>query len=54
MNYLSEEIANFSRRIQNHRNSLIKREISCGIFQDYGDSDTKSSQGGTQIAENRD
>lgn len=38
MAYLSPQIEVLATRTQLVEKSLIKRENSCGIFQDYGDS----------------
>ncbi len=35
MNYLSPQIAAFARKKNEEKTSLIKKENSCGIFQDY-------------------
>lgn len=39
MQYLSKEIEILAKRSQKAERSLIKRENSCGIFQDYGRQD---------------
>lgn len=39
MNYLSKEIEAGARRKPSMGGSLIKKEKSCGIFQDYGTGD---------------
>lgn len=36
MQYLSKEIEALAKKRQKAEKSLIKREGSCGIFQDYG------------------
>lgn len=36
MQYLSKEIEALAKRSQKAERYLIKRENSCGIFQDYG------------------
>lgn len=38
MTYLSPQIEVLAKRKQLKEKSLIKKEYSCGIFQDYGDS----------------
>ncbi len=37
MQYLSKEIEALAKRKTQTEKYLIKREYSCGIFQDYGD-----------------
>lgn len=37
MGYLSPQIEILAKKMNKDKKSLIKREISCGIFQDYGD-----------------
>ena len=39
MNYLSKDIEALARRKRSIDESLIKKETSCGIFQDYGTED---------------
>ncbi|MGF1557744.1 MAG: hypothetical protein ACFCUL_01530 [Flavobacteriaceae bacterium] len=52
MPYLSKEIEAYTKRKQNQfiekvgeNKSLVKPEISCGIFQDYGDSPKRITDG---------
>lgn len=37
MAYLSPEIEVLAKKKKKNEGSLIKKEFSCGIFQDYGD-----------------
>ena len=37
MQYLSKQIEAHAKRKKQAEKSLIKNQISCGIFQDYGD-----------------
>ncbi|WP_299537368.1 hypothetical protein [Ulvibacterium sp.] len=37
MGYLSPQIEILAKKKKQEKKSLIKKEISCGIFQDYGD-----------------
>ncbi|WP_166521602.1 hypothetical protein [Zobellia amurskyensis] len=37
MGYLSPQIEVLARKKKQEEKSLIKKEYSCGIFQDYGD-----------------
>ena len=43
MGYLSPQIEVLARKKKQEEKSLIKKEYSCGIFQDYGDLDEKES-----------
>ena len=43
MTYLSPEIERLAKRRMTEEKSLIKKEYSCGIFQDYGDSAEKTT-----------
>lgn len=43
MQYLSKEIEALAKRSQKAEKSLIKRENSCGIFQDYGKQDLQGN-----------
>lgn len=36
MGYLSPQIEVLAKRKKQEEKSLIKKELSCGIFQDYG------------------
>ncbi|NHF59893.1 hypothetical protein FK220_011115 [Flavobacteriaceae bacterium TP-CH-4] len=36
MGYLSPEIEDFAKKKKTRSDSLVKKERSCGIFQDYG------------------
>ncbi|MBU3024989.1 hypothetical protein Q4603_08820 [Zobellia galactanivorans] len=37
MGYLSPQIEVLAKKKKREEKSLVKREYSCGIFQDYGD-----------------
>jgi len=37
MGYLSPQIEVLAKRKKQEEKSLVKKEYSCGIFQDYGD-----------------
>lgn len=41
MSYLSPHIEVLAKRKKNEIQSLVKREHSCGIFQDYGENEVK-------------
>lgn len=43
MTYLSPQIEVLAKRKKLEEKSLIKKEKSCGIFQDYGDSVDKTN-----------
>lgn len=40
MGYLSPQIEAYAKKKKQEKNSLVKMEVSCGIFQDYGDMGT--------------
>ncbi|CAM3607902.1 hypothetical protein ZORO111903_13240 [Zobellia roscoffensis] len=41
MGYLSPQIEVLAKKRKQEEKSLIKKEYSCGIFQDYGDLNEK-------------
>ncbi|MCJ7465588.1 MAG: hypothetical protein MUO53_02725 [Maribacter sp.] len=41
MGYLSPQIEAWSKRNRHSNTTLIKKEVSCGIFQDYGKDETQ-------------
>ncbi|WP_430906833.1 hypothetical protein [Maribacter sp. 2-571] len=43
MGYLSPQIAAFAKKSKQKNLSLIKKQNSCGIFQDYEAADNKAS-----------
>jgi len=44
MGYLSPQIEILAKKKKKEEQSLIKKENSCGIFQDYGDLDNVSKE----------
>tara|TARA_Y100001947_G_C10132287_1_gene216153 strand:- start:374 stop:523 length:150 start_codon:yes stop_codon:yes gene_type:complete len=44
MGYLSPQIEVLAKKKKKEANSLIKKEYSCGIFQDYGHTEVEPSQ----------
>ncbi|MFC4096777.1 hypothetical protein [Euzebyella saccharophila] len=46
MGYLSPQIEILAKKKSSEEKSLLKKEISCGIFQDYGH--TESTQTASQ------
>ncbi|WP_276166807.1 hypothetical protein [Zobellia alginiliquefaciens] len=44
MGYLSPQIEVLAKKRKQEEKSLIKKEYSCGIFQDYGDLNEKEGQ----------
>lgn len=46
MSYLSPQIEAYAKKKKLEDASLIKKTISCGIFQDYGDLDKNPAPNG--------
>ncbi len=44
MNYLSPQIKAFAKKKKETNRSLIKKERSCGIFQDYGPAESSEKK----------